>query len=638
MGTVSTVRVQSTCVSVLAVLIAGLAGAAPAQAGFVPALGSPFPYAAPNEALAVGDGDRNGTVDVVSGGPLALRRGVGSGFLGDPIAVGATGPVEGLASADLDGDGLLDYAAIVPGASPGEPRRLLRYIAVAGNGFAEEIVTADAGEATDVAIADLNGDTLAEIVVVGEDDADPLESGRQDVRVVFGGGRQLSGQFQSGIASPRDVEFADLTGDAQPEIVVAGNEASVSVMVNVGGGTFADGHLAPTGATGVTRRIALTELNGDGRTDVLATDSGAAALLVLLGDGVGGLQPFGPRPTGLSGAAASVAAGDVNGDGVTDAVAGGDASFALLLGDGGGGLGAAPGSPFPAWTAAGDTVANLVIADMNRDAQADVVTGNRNGSVSVLLNADTGLLTAAPTGVDFGTLLPATGTLTQNFTLRSTRGAVRLTRLDRQGSPLFSVRDVDCLNRTLLLGQACTVSVSFNAPRRARHFEALLSVDANAAAVVVPLSATTRAPIVARPRLKRKRVKPGQRLALRYRLSEGALTQVAIERARPGRRVGRRCVAPRRGNLKRRRCALWQPVAKTARRDLAGRKRMKIATRAKPRGVGRKRRRGAAYPPGAYRLEISALDRFRNRSAEQRLRFKIVAPKVRRPKAPRKRG
>ncbi|MDP9134121.1 MAG: FG-GAP-like repeat-containing protein, partial [Actinomycetota bacterium] len=337
-------------------------------------------------------------------------------------------------------------------------------------------------------------------------------------------------------------------------------------------------------------------------------------------------------------ASSAVVEGDVNGDGAADAVAGGDASFALLLGDGGGGLSTAPGSPFPTGVAGGDTVEDVVVADMNRDGQADVVTANRNGSVSVQLNADTGLMTSSLTGVDFGTLLPATGTLTQNVTLRSARGRLRLTRLDRQGSPVFSVRDVDCLNRTLLLGQTCTVSVSFNAPRRARRFEALLSVDANAAALVVPLTATIRPPIVAKPRLKRKRVKPGQRLDLRYGLSEGALTRVVTERALPGRRVGSRCVTPRRGNLGRRRCVLWQVVAKTARRDFAGRKRMLVATRAKPRGLGRKRRLGTAYPAGAYRLSVSALDRFRNRSAEQWVRFEIVAPKVRRPKAPRKRG
>jgi hypothetical protein len=620
--------------SALAVLMAGLAGASSAQAGFVPALGSPFSYAAPVVALAVADGDRNGTVDVVAGGgALTLRRGFGSGFLGNPIAIGASGPVDGVAAGDLDADGWLDYASIAPGAAPGDPRQLLRFMAVPGNGFVQQAAV-DVGEATALAVANVNGDGLPDIVVVREDDADPDdepggESGNQDVTVLLGGRADGDAEHHSSdLDEPADVEVGDLNGDGQPEIVVAGDEASVSVLVNGGGGSFADGDLTPTGAAGVSRRIALAQLDGDGRLDLLATDSGAAVLLVLRGDGAGGLPPLGARPSGLPGAALSLAAGDFNGDGATDAVAGGGSGgFAALLGDGGGGLAPAPGSPFSAWAAAGDPIRDIATADMNRDGQLDVVTANANGSVSVLLNDETGLLSASPTGVDFGTMLPATGVYNGTVTLRADRGRLTITRLDRQGSRNLTVRDGDCVGRTLLLGQACTLSVTFNAPRRARRFEALLSVDANAAAVVVPLTATTRAPIVRNPRLKRKRVRPGARLDLRYGLSEGALTRVLVERARPGRRARGRCVAPRRGNLKRRRCTLWQRAASVSRRDLAGRNRMRVATRDKARRVGRKRRPGARYRPGAYRLNISALDRFRNRSDERRLRFKVLRPR-----------
>jgi hypothetical protein len=635
MSTVSPVRVLSICLSAAAVLIAGLAGASSAQAGFVPALGSPFPFTAPTTDLAVGDGDRNGTVDVVAGG-LSLRRGAGSGFLGAPISVAATGPVEGLASADLDGDGLLDYAAVVPGPSPDGPRQLLRFLAVAGNGFTSQTVLADAGEATDVAVLHADGDPLPDLAIVRRDDAEPDEPGRQDVTVVRGGSL-LAAHYESGVDGPRAVEAADLDGDGRPELVVAGDEPRVSVLANQGA-TFADGDLVPTGAAAATRRFALAHLDGDGRLDMIATDTGSATLLVLRGEGAAGFRLLGPAATGLPGAATSVAAGDVNGDGIVDALAGGDGSFAVLHGNGGGGL--AAGSPFPSGDAAGGPVADIAGADMNRDGQLDVVTANRNGSVAVQLNDETGLLGAAPTTVDFGTLLPATGTLTQTVTLRAARGQLRLSRLHRQGSRNFAVSDVDCLGRTLLLGQTCTLSVTFNVPRRARRHEALLSVDANAAALVIPLSATSRPPVVIRPRLKRKRVRPGQRLDLRYRLSESALTRVLTERARPGRREGRRCVAPRRGrngNLRERRCALWEKVATTGKRAVAGANRMRVATRAKPRGTGRKRRRGPAYAPGAYRLGISALDRFGNRSDEQYVRLKVVRPKRSARRAPARR-
>lgn len=619
LSTVSPVRVLSKSLSALAVLIAGLAGATSAQAGFVPALGSPFSYAAPTLALSVGDGDRNGTVDVVAGG-LTLRRGNGTGFLGNPISVGATGPVEGLAGGDLNGDGLTDYVAIVRGAGPGDPRRLLRFYATAGNGFVQDTVLPEieVGEATDVAIANVDGDAQADIVFV-RDMADP------NVTVVRGG-LFGSAEVESGIGSPRDVELADLDGDGRPEIVVAGNQSGVAVLRNGGDGQFADGLLQPTGAAGAVRRLALADVNGDGRTDALATDTGSAALLPLVGDGAGGLQPLPAQGTGLPGAAASVALGDLNGDGRADALAGGNGVFAALVGNGAGGFAPAPGSPFTTATTAGDRVDQLVAADMNRDGQTDAVTANRNGSVSVLLNDETGLLSPSPATVDFGTLLPASGVRTATVTLRANRGRLRLTRLDRQGSPLLAVRDGDCLNRTLMLGETCSLSVSFRAPRRARAYEALLSVDANAAAVVVPLSATVRPPLVIRPRLKRKRVKSGQRLVLRYRLSEAARTRVLTQRALSGRRAGGKCVLARRGNLKRKRCTLWHSLAKATLRDPAGASRLRIATRGRPSGTGRKRRLGVAYPAGRYRLSISAADRFRNRSAESLVPFRVLAP------------
>lgn len=604
--------------SALAVPILGLVGAASAQAGFVPALGSPFPYAAPTQALAVADGDRNGTVDVVAGG-LTLRRGAGSGFLGNPIAVGAPGPVVGLASGDLNGDGLTDYVAIAPGAGPGAPRRLLRFTAVAGNGFVQDTVLpdADVGAATDVAIANVDGDGAADVVFVRET-ADP------NLVVVRGGSTDFV-EFESNMAGARDLELADLTGDGRPEAVVAGHQVQVSVLLNRGS-QFEPGELEPTLGSAASLRIAIADLNGDGRNDVLATDGGAAALLPLIGDGAGGLRALGARSNGMTAPAASVAVSDLDGDGRADAVAGGLGTFAALRGDGAGGFAPLAGSPFSTGAVAGDLVEDLVATDMNRDGQTDVVTANRNGSASVLLNDETGLLSAVPSAVDFGALLPASGKLTQTVTLRANRGQLRLTRLDRQGSGLLGVRNVDCLNRTLALGQTCTISVSFDAPRRARRYEALLSVDANAAALVLPLTATVRPPVVSRPRLRRARILGGQRLDLRYGLSEAASTRVLTQRALSGRRVGGRCVALTRGNRTRRRCTLWQTVAKVARRDVAGSARLRVATRGKPTGRGRKRKPGSVYPAGAYRLSVSAADRFRNRSPEQFARFAIRPP------------
>jgi hypothetical protein len=630
---VSQVSHRRTTASLLAAIFACLAAAAPADAGFVPALGSPFSYDAPTEALAVADAERNGTVDVVAGaGTLSLRRGVGSGFLGQPLFVGAPGGVDALASGDLNGDGQLDYAVLAPElpGSPATPRRLYQYTALPSGGYGSTTVLADAGEARDLAIANVNGDGLPDLIVVRAE-SDP------NVTVLrnLGGGDFADDDYESGISTPRDVAIGDLTGDGQPEIALVGGGPNVSVLVNRADGTFADGVLSATGAGGGAQRVAPTHLEGDGLLDLVATDS-AGAVLALRGNGGGGLTSLGGRPTGLPAAPSSIAVGDVDGDGPLDVVAGSAGGrFAVLLGDGSGGMAPAPGSPFATDDAAAGTVEDIAAVDMNRDSQVDVVTANRPGSVSVLLNSDTGLIQALPSRIDLGAMPALAPAQTRTVTFRSLRGQLRITRVDMQGSSRYSAPGNGCLGHTLLLGQSCSMTVSFRPPRRAGRIEALLSIDANAAATVVPLTATIRPPIVGRARLAPKRVKAGKRLSLRYRLSEAARVRVRVQQALPGRRVaaarraqgGRRvaakCVTPRRGNLKRRRCTIWRTVATVSRRDDAGANRLRVATRVKRR----------ALRPGAYRLSVSATDRFRNRSKEKLLRFKVLrAAKKRAPK------
>jgi FG-GAP-like repeat len=583
----------------------------PARADFVPALGSPFDYGTAVHALAVADSDRNGTLDVAAGG-ITLRRGNGTGFLGSAIALGAPGAVEGLASADLSGDGLPDYVAIAPGV----PRRLMQYTAVPGGGYFEAQVPVGGSGATEVALADLTGDGLSELIVARAQ-LDPnvtvlrnLGSGAFTDPLSFD-----EDAYASGLVAPGDLAVGDLTGDGRNDVVVAGSGGSLSVLVTNAGGDQTAGELSATGAAGAAERVALAQLDGDGRLDAVATDSaGTPSVVPLRGDGAGGLEPLGRWATGLPSPPSAVGTGDVNGDGAVDAVAGSAGGrYAVLLGDGTGG--ASAGSPSATGDPADGSVDDLAVADMNRDGQLDVVTANRPGSVSVLLNAGTGLMQASPAAFDFGAMPARSAPHTRTVTLRSTRGQLRITRVDLHGSRSYSAGRSGCLGRTLLLGQSCSMSVTFTPPRRAGRTEALLSVDANAAAVVVPLTAAPRPPIVSGLRLRPRRSRAGGRMALRYTLSEAARVRVLVQRALPGRRVSRRrCVTPRRSNLRRRRCTLWQTVAKLPQRGVAGPNRLRLRARAQ----------GRPLPPGRHRLSVSAADRFRNRSKERPLRFRVV--------------
>jgi len=101
-------------------------------------------------------------------------------------------------------------------------------------------------------------------------------------------------------------------------------------------------------ALGEARRpaaIAAGDFNGDGKLDVAVASEGANDVVVLLGDGQGGLRPGAGAPAGAN--PVEIFVGDFNRDGHPDvAIANHDTSFVtILLGDGKGNLHPAPGSP-----------------------------------------------------------------------------------------------------------------------------------------------------------------------------------------------------------------------------------------------------------------------------------------------------
>jgi hypothetical protein len=116
---------------------------------------------------------------------------------------------------------------------------------------------------------------------------------------------------------------------------------------------------------------------------------------------------------------------------------------------------------------------------------------------------------------------------------------------------------------------------------------------------------------------RRKRTPVGT--AFRYRLSEAATVTIAIERARPGRRVRshgrRRCMKPTRRNRAGRPCTRYKRVGTLTRRVQAGRIRTPFTGR-----LGRK-----PLKPGKHRATLRAKDTAGNRSQKpRRISFTVV--------------
>ena len=140
--------------------------------------------------------------------------------------------------------------------------------------------------------------------------------------------------------------------------------------------SFAAGGHYPTGAG--PDAIAVGDLNGDGRPDVVTADYGANTVSEFLNAGNGTMQALshvdvGPTPF-------AIAAGDLNGDGKADVVTANfwDDTITVLLADASGGL----GSRHDYETGAGPS--DISVRDLDGDGKADVVvTSDESGTVSV---------------------------------------------------------------------------------------------------------------------------------------------------------------------------------------------------------------------------------------------------------------
>jgi hypothetical protein len=290
-----------------------------------------FPVGASPAAVALGDFDNDGRPDVMtansSSSSLSLLRNNGSGALLPPVILGG-GPGTGLfalAIVDVDRDGNQDVvwlAATAPHVMVGR-----------GNGA--------------------GGFTGATVI---------LPPG----------------------SAPTGFALVDFDRDGDQDLVVANASTSTLIRVgNDGSGTFSTHSVVPIGSIGVPNGIAVGDVNGDGRSDVVVTVDGGR-VGVLLDDGAGGYQTA--MNLDLSAQASMPALADVNRDGLFDlAVTLRDlGSLSVLLGDGAGRF--TFGTSFP--TAVQAQPSQLAVTDLSGDGAPDIVSANANSignTIAVLL-------------------------------------------------------------------------------------------------------------------------------------------------------------------------------------------------------------------------------------------------------------
>jgi hypothetical protein len=339
-------------------------------------------------SVAVADVNGDGKPDLLVANDMSCTVGVllgngdGTFQVATTFDIGGGCPLE-IAAGDLNGDGKPDIVLTTVSTST--------ILVMLGNGdgtFQAPVAYGLGSRAFNpyqVVIADVNGDGKPDLVV-----AEEAEGYGSLVCVLLGNGDgtfQAAATYGTGGDFAHSVAVADVNGDGKPDLVVTNsNSSSVGVLLGIGDGTFLPAVTYPTG--GGAFWVAIADVNGDGKPDVLVANWTSNSVGVLLGNGDGTFQ----APVTYSSGGAEpwgIAVADVNGDGKLDILVAnaGSGSVGVLLGNGDGTFQA------PVTYGSGQYSTSIVATDVNGDGKPDLVLADgsfcncwNEGGVALLLS------------------------------------------------------------------------------------------------------------------------------------------------------------------------------------------------------------------------------------------------------------
>jgi uncharacterized repeat protein (TIGR01451 family) len=268
-----------------------------------------------------------------------------------------------------------------------------------------------AGFPTGIVPVDINGDGKLDLIVFNETSCYPCNN-NGSIAVLLGNG---NGGFGSpttydtggggyGVIGPSPLAVIDVNGDGNLDVVVANcamlgasgcgdGEGEVGVLLGNGDGTFRPVVVYGSGFSPGGNGLAVGDLNGDGKPDLIVTSAcdtnpcPIGSVGVLLNNGDGTFQPS-VQYTSAGYSALGIAVADLNHDGKLDVVLAGCLTnvclgqpgvVTVLLGKGNGTF-----QPAVGYSTVGGFGDGVAVADLNGDGNPDVVVTNYDGSVAVL--------------------------------------------------------------------------------------------------------------------------------------------------------------------------------------------------------------------------------------------------------------
>jgi sugar lactone lactonase YvrE len=240
------------------------------------------------------------------------------------------------------------------------------------------------------AVGDFNGDGILDLAVASDD----YVYGPSTVTILLGNGDGTFTPANGGSVTVGEgsisVAVGDFNGDGIPDFATVGfYDATVSIFLGNGDGTFAQAASSPITVGSFPYAISVADFNNDGKTDLAVANSAYTSgspgtVTILLGNGNGTFTQATDSPVTVGSTPQSVSVGDFNGDGVPDlAVANnGNDTVTILLGSGTGTFTPAMNGP----VSTGDFPKSVAVADFTGGGVSDLAVGNENDNVTVLLS------------------------------------------------------------------------------------------------------------------------------------------------------------------------------------------------------------------------------------------------------------
>jgi hypothetical protein len=325
------------------VMLNGPAGFQSPKAYSIPGGRQLFTYP---QAMAVGDLNNDGKTDIVAAGlgstpfgsstpgTVSVFLGKGDGTLVDARASIAGSHPVAVVLDDLNGDHKLDAAVANYGDHTSSTDRGGVSVLIGnGDGSLKAPVNYPQGSLRPISLAtaDVNGDGKPDLVVANASDTNNM-IGAGNISVLLNSG---DGTFRAGFTSqvgsppqaPTAIAVKDLNGDGKPDLAVVftgipdsngitTDGGGIAIFLGNGDGTFRTGPVVNALSGNITDAITISDVNGDGKPDLVVTHCCFADVIYLLGNGDGSFQTEQHILSGPSPVAAAVA--DFNRDGQPD--------------------------------------------------------------------------------------------------------------------------------------------------------------------------------------------------------------------------------------------------------------------------------------------------------------------------------